>query len=77
MQEFDQDLAEEEIRSIEIRKLSSFQWTPVWVADRTARLLVAAPGARILDIGGGPGKFYLVAAAHNQPSFAVADSLPV
>ena len=46
-----------------IRKLSSLQWTPVRVAAEAARLLVTIPGIRVLDIGCGPGKFCLVAAA--------------
>ncbi len=68
MEEFDQDLAAEEIRSIEdekfdqiyparLRMLSSLQWTPVRMAGQAARLLVTAPGTRVLDIGCGPGKF--------------------
>ena len=68
------DFAEEDLRSLEdekfdqiysarIRRLSPLQWTPVRVAAEAAQFLVAAPGARVLDIGCGPGKFCLVAAA--------------
>jgi SAM-dependent methyltransferase len=46
----------------QIRKLSSVFWTPVHIAAEAARLLVSAPGIRVLDIGCGPGKFCLVAA---------------
>jgi SAM-dependent methyltransferase len=71
---------EEESRSIEdekfdriyperIRKLSSLQWTPVAIAAEAAKLLVSAPGTRVLDIGCGPGKFCLVAAALSDGHF--------
>ncbi len=80
MEEFDQDLAAEEIRSIEdekfdqiyparLRMLSSLQWTPVRMAGQAARLLVTAPGTRVLDIGCGPGKFCLVGAALSEAHF--------
>lgn len=45
-----------------IRSLSSSYWTPLRVALPAARLLVAKPGARVLDIGSGAGKFCCVAA---------------
>jgi SAM-dependent methyltransferase len=71
---------EEESRSIEdekfdqiyperIRKLSPLQWTPVRVAAEAAKLLVTQPGTRVLDIGCGPGKFCLVAAALSDGHF--------
>jgi SAM-dependent methyltransferase len=56
-QKFDQ------IYPANVRKLSFLQWTPVGVAAEAAKLLVTAPGTRILDIGCGPGKFCLVAAS--------------
>jgi SAM-dependent methyltransferase len=52
----------DQIYPADIRKLSSIFWTPVAVAAEAARLLVTAPGTRVLDIGCGPGKFCLVAA---------------
>jgi len=45
-----------------IRKLSSLFWTPVAVAAAAAKLLVTAPGTRVLDLGCGSGKFCLIAA---------------
>ena len=68
------DLAEQGTRSVEderfdqiyparIRRLSALHWTPVRVAVEAARLLVTAPGTRVLDIGCGPAKFCLVAAS--------------
>jgi predicted RNA methylase len=52
-----------------IRKLSPLQWTPVRVAAEAAKLLVTAPGVRVLDIGCGPGKFCLIAAALTDGRF--------
>jgi SAM-dependent methyltransferase len=59
----------DQIYSDRIRKLSPLQWTPVRVAAETARLLVTVPGTRVLDIGCGPGKFCLVAAALTEGHF--------
>lgn len=42
---------------------SSIHFTPVSVARRAARLLAPHPGMRVLDVGAGPGKFCVVAAA--------------
>ena len=52
-----------------VRKLSSLYWTPVAVAVHAAKLLVRRPGTRVLDIGCGPGKFCLVAAAITNGHF--------
>ena len=46
-----------------IRRASAVHWTPVDVAVKAARLLATRPGARLLDIGSGVGKFCIVAAA--------------
>jgi SAM-dependent methyltransferase len=46
-----------------IRELSSLHWTPVAVAAEAAKMLVTAPGIRVLDIGSGAGKFCLVGAS--------------
>lgn len=45
-----------------VQCLSRVYWTPVNVAVRAARLLARKPGARILDVGSGVGKFCIVAA---------------
>ena len=76
----EEDFAEPETRSGEdekfdqvypprIRKLSALHWTPVQVAAEAARLLVTAPGTRVLDVGCGPAKFCLVAASLTHGSF--------
>jgi SAM-dependent methyltransferase len=53
----------------QIRTLSSIFWTPVAVAAAAAKLLVTAPGLRVLDIGCGPGKFCLVASSLTDGRF--------
>jgi len=50
------------ILPIELRRQSRINWTPVSVARRAAQLLVSRPGARVLDVGSGAGKFCLVGA---------------
>jgi SAM-dependent methyltransferase len=52
-----------------IRELSSLHWTPMAVAAEAAKLLVTAPGTRVLDIGCGPGKFCLVGASLTDGRF--------
>jgi SAM-dependent methyltransferase len=52
-----------------IRALSASFWTPVRVAVRAAALLVAKPGARVLDVGSGVGKFCIVGAAATGATF--------
>ena len=53
----------------EMRKLSALFWTPVAVAVDAAKLLVTAPGTRVLDLGCGAGKFCLVAASTSEGRF--------
>jgi len=52
-----------------VRELSWRHWTPVSVVVEAAKLLVTGPETRVLDIGCGPGKFCLVAAALTNASF--------
>lgn len=47
----------------QIQIMSSVHFTPVSVARHAARLLAPHPGMRVLDVGAGPGKFCVVAAA--------------
>lgn len=51
-----------------VRELSWRHWTPVSVAVEAAKLLAKGSQTRILDIGCGPGKFCLVAAAITNAS---------
>jgi len=44
----------------DVRRLSSFHWSPIQLAMRAAELAVAEPGAKVLDVGAGAGKFCLV-----------------
>jgi SAM-dependent methyltransferase len=53
----------DDVFPLEARAPSHVYWTPVEVAVRAASLLVREPGATILDIGSGVGKFCIVAAA--------------
>lgn len=53
----------DEVFPFEVRRASSVYWTPVEVAVRAATLLAEKPGATILDIGAGVGKFCIIAAA--------------
>ncbi len=53
----------DEVFPLEARRASKIHYTPVAVAAHAARLLADRPGATILDIGSGVGKFCLVAAA--------------
>jgi SAM-dependent methyltransferase len=49
-----------------LRRISHMHWTPIEAAVRAARLLDCRPGARVLDIGSGVGKFCIVAAASTR-----------
>lgn len=57
------------IFSARVRERSSLYWTPVAIASHAAKLLVRKSGARVLDIGCGPGKFCLIAAAVTDGHF--------
>ncbi len=52
-----------------IRQLSSVFWTPLAIAAEAAKMLVTAPGTRVLDIGCGPGKFCLVGVSLTEGHF--------
>jgi len=45
-----------------VRRLSSVHWTPVSVALRAAAWLAPEAGARVLDVGSGPGKLCCIGA---------------
>jgi len=52
-----------------IRKVANRHWTPVSVAKQASEFLAEKPGAKVLDIGSGAGKFCMVAASHTKGYF--------
>lgn len=54
----------------QIRKHSNRHWTPVAVAKMAAAFLAEKPGARVLDIGSGAGKFCMIGAASTGGVFS-------
>ncbi len=46
-----------------IKEISKIHFTPVDVAKTAARFLVNKPGANVLDVGSGAGKFCMIGAA--------------
>jgi SAM-dependent methyltransferase len=52
-----------------VRAASAAFWTPVDVALEAAAMLVTRPGARVLDVGSGAGKFCVVGALATGASF--------
>ena len=63
------DATFDQIYPTDIRDVSKRHWTPVAVAKRAAEYLVSFPGARVLDIGSGAGKFCLLGAANTEGNF--------
>lgn len=52
-----------------LRDISPWHWTPAGVARKAAQMLVQTPGARVLDVGCGPGKFCVLGAATTEGHF--------
>lgn len=66
------DVSDDEFNAIfpeSIRKFSMRHWTPVDVAKMAAEFLAEKPGAKILDIGSGAGKFCMVGGAATKGIF--------
>lgn len=66
------DLGDDDFNRIyppEIQVLAKRHWTPVEVAKKAAAFLVPFPGAKVLDIGSGAGKFCLVGATSTRGHF--------
>src|SRR5690349_20850229 len=66
------DVTDEDFNAIypqNIRVLSAKHWSPVAVAKTASEFLTDRPGARILDIGSGVGKFCMVGATHTKGHF--------
>ncbi|MBO9731478.1 MAG: methyltransferase [Chitinophaga sp.] len=52
-----------------IQALAGKHWTPLKVVQKAAGFLAATPGAKILDIGSGAGKFCIGGAYFNPDAF--------
>ncbi len=66
------EVEDEEFNSIyprHIKELSSRHWTPVAVAKTAAQYLVNRPGAKVLDIGSGVGKFCMIGSVVTEGFF--------
>ena len=62
---------------LEVRTASPMFWTPVKVALRAAELLVGnRKGARVLDVGSGPGKLCTVGALTTSGHFTGVEQRP-
>lgn len=59
----DEDDVFDDLLPLKMQIKSAVHFTPVSVARHAARLLAPRPGMRVLDVGSGPGKFCVVAAA--------------
>ncbi|SEM92328.1 Methyltransferase domain-containing protein [Chitinophaga rupis] len=62
---FDSDFNFHHLYPLYIRELAQKHWTPLKVAQKASDFLAAKSGAKILDIGSGPGKFCLSGAYYN------------
>jgi SAM-dependent methyltransferase len=51
---------------LSIRRLSTVHWTPIQVARKVMELLDPTPGARVLDVGSGAGKFCIIGSLLSQ-----------
>ncbi len=59
----------DELYPPDIRAKSQVYWTPLEIAVRTAKMLVDAPGCRVLDVGSGAGKFCVVGSLVTEGEF--------
>ncbi|PSL45729.1 methyltransferase family protein [Chitinophaga niastensis] len=66
---FDSDLNFHHLYPLYIQALAQKHWTPLKVVQKASKFLAAVPGARILDIGSGPGKFCLGGSHYNPEAF--------
>ncbi len=62
---FNNDRAFDWLYPEKIQQLSRRHWTPLSIARKSARFLANKPGAQILDIGSGVGKFCLIGGYHH------------
>jgi SAM-dependent methyltransferase len=59
-----------------IRRIANRHWSPVAVSRSASEFLVGHPGARVLDIGSGAGKFCMVGAATTRGHFTGVEHRP-
>jgi SAM-dependent methyltransferase len=59
----------DEIYPLKMRRLAEKHFTPVQVAKTASAFLVGEPGAKVLDIGSGAGKFCIVGALNSNGHF--------
>jgi SAM-dependent methyltransferase len=73
------DIADHDFNAIyseRIRMLAQKHWTPVSVAKVATEFLVDRPGAKVLDIGSGVGKFCLIGAVNTKGYFTGVEQRP-
>lgn len=66
------DVSDDDFDSIypeKIKRIAKKHWTPVPVAKAASGFLAEKPGARVLDIGSGAGKFCMIGATNTQGHF--------
>lgn len=66
---FESDANFHHLYPLYIQALAQRHWTPLRVVQKASKFLAATPGAKILDIGSGPGKFCLGGAYYNPDAF--------
>ncbi len=62
---FSSDMIFNSVYPPHIREVAEKHWTPLEVAMKAADYLASTPGAKILDIGSGSGKFCFIAAQYH------------
>lgn len=66
------DITDEEFNSIypeQVKKLANRHFTPIAIAKQAAGFLAQEPGAKVLDIGSGTGKFCMVGSVSTNGHF--------
>lgn len=54
---------------LSVQQLNESHWSPLLIINKAVRFLANKPGARILDIGSGSGKFCLAGAYYKPSAF--------
>lgn len=61
--------AELAARELAPHEIGLYHWTPEYIAEEAARLLVTRPGTRVLDVGCGIGQFCMAGAEATEGYF--------